>query len=211
MNATLVKFDKVLAIMVQPRRVQRMYGRRAVESERELIKLEVKLAKLKNRKLFLLNCRRLKISPQFLNFVFHLNVENEQSAIELDKAVRNFKQKVLSVLISDTMRSVKRNRERANQQHDLLDRMLGEADFTMLTQKAARKGNRVFALCKQRQIQKLEKLKSSKADMSSSKNWVLNCTNEPLPDYLTRSLQLGSGFNNPNPHDAPYVRILSEI
>ncbi|XP_062556823.1 uncharacterized protein LOC134221649 [Armigeres subalbatus] len=58
----------------------------------------------------------------------------------------------------------------------------------------------------------MESLKAKQqAEHASCDNWVQNCTDEILPDFVTRSLQLGSGYNNPDPHDAPYVRVLSEI
>ncbi|XP_055591284.1 uncharacterized protein LOC129743324 [Uranotaenia lowii] len=54
---------------------------------------------------------------------------------------------------------------------------------------------------------KEEKITSS----SVCDSWVQNLTNEDLPDCVMRSLQLGSGFNCPDPHAVPYVMILSEI
>lgn len=58
----------------------------------------------------------------------------------------------------------------------------------------------------------MEKLKTNQLNHTAScDNCVLNCTEEVLPDFVTRSLQLGSGYNSPDPHSAPYVRVLSEI
>ncbi|XP_055589964.1 uncharacterized protein LOC129742146 [Uranotaenia lowii] len=42
-------------------------------------------------------------------------------------------------------------------------------------------------------------------------NWVQNYSGEDLPNNVLRSLQLGSGYNCPDPHCVPYVKILSEI
>ncbi|XP_055604815.1 uncharacterized protein LOC129753045 [Uranotaenia lowii] len=55
-------------------------------------------------------------------------------------------------------------------------------------------------------------MKDTKISSSSvCDSWVQNLTDENLPSCVTRSLQLGSGFNCPNPHSIPYVMILSEI
>ncbi|EJY57408.1 AAEL017571-PA [Aedes aegypti] len=79
-------------------------------------------------------------------------------------------------------------------------------------QYVSNKRKHTFECYRNRQQHKLEKLKTKQLTQNTPcDNWVLNCTDEIIPDFVTRSLQLGSGYNNPNPHSAPYVRVLSEI
>ncbi|XP_038116624.1 uncharacterized protein LOC119768907 [Culex quinquefasciatus] len=198
--------------MVFLRRLRSKYGWRAEMAQRTLVKMQVKLAKLKNRKVFLLNCRRLKLTPSFLNFAVHINLENDKPALKANKLVSRFKQQLLSVLISDSIISINKTNRSADASREQLERTIEPIDLEDCLQFATTKQDHTFTRYKSRQQRKLEKLRSSRDVQNATReNWVVNCTNEVLPEYVTRSLQLGSGFNNPNPHTAPYVRVLSEI
>ncbi|XP_062704173.1 uncharacterized protein LOC134286559 [Aedes albopictus] len=198
--------------MIFPRRIRNKYGRGAESSQRALVKLEVKLAKLKNTKVFLLNCRRLKLIPSFLNFTIHICVENSISAVKVNKLVVRFKQQLLSALISDTITSISRIKRAAEASQNKLERIVEPADFEQCVRYVAIKHKHAFERYRNRQRTKLEKLKTNQITHTTSpENWVLNCTDEIIPDFVTRSLQLGSGYNTPDPHSAPYVKALSEI
>lgn len=198
--------------MVFPRRLRAKYGSTVEYSQRALVKTEIKLAKLLNTKVFLLNCRRLKLIPSFLNFAIHICVENDKSAVRINKLTTRFKQQILSVLISDSIISINKTEEAAKVNRERLERSTESADYEQSVRYASNKRKHTFERYRSRQRRKLEKLKTNlRTQTGSCDNWVLNCTDEPLPAFVIRSLQLGSGYNTPDPHVAPYVRLLSEI
>ncbi|KAL1400581.1 hypothetical protein pipiens_007314 [Culex pipiens pipiens] len=58
----------------------------------------------------------------------------------------------------------------------------------------------------------MDKLKMKKInEMQREPTWIENTTNVLLPDFLERTLLLGSNFNIQNESNIPYVRFVADV
>ncbi|XP_062714296.1 uncharacterized protein LOC134291048 [Aedes albopictus] len=172
----------------------------------------MKAARLRNRRLFLLNCRRTKIVPNCLNFDLTLDVENGESSVKLEKVVKKFKLKVVSVLIADCQRSLQKIKTSSASLRRQIDHALVQEDSTFFDACVKRKEESLYRQCNARETAKMDRLKTAKVcQMHKQDSWVANYSGSELPDFLVRTLQLGGNFNIPDRKNAPYVRMLSEI
>ncbi|XP_062557100.1 uncharacterized protein LOC134221951 [Armigeres subalbatus] len=172
----------------------------------------MKAARFRSRRLFLLNCRKTNVFPKCLDFDLALDVENLESSQKLEKVVKKFKLKIVSVLISDSQRSLCRIKTSSAMLRRWIDRTLTHEDMVFFDESVQRKEECVYRQCSAKAIAKLENLKTTLIrKLHNHVSSVINHTDTELPDFLLRTLQLGWNFNVPDKKHPPYVRMLAEI
>ncbi|XP_062713172.1 uncharacterized protein LOC134290144 [Aedes albopictus] len=70
---------------------------------------------------------------------------------------------------------------------------------------------RVYVTTKEKEMEKIERLKRRTVELSYDASWVENTTDTPLPDYLERTLMLGPNYNVPNREKFPYIETVAAI
>ena len=127
-----------------------------------LLKCAMKMAKLKNRLKFLLNCRKCKLVPRCLDFRMKIQVHNDASYRELKKLEHMQKIRLISVIISYTKRSMEKCKKEKRYVSEKLSTILDDSEWHRIKNQIEGKVSKVYNLTKAKETRKLNNMKISK-------------------------------------------------
>ncbi|XP_060518421.1 uncharacterized protein LOC132697147 [Cylas formicarius] len=194
------------------------YGQEAVNLMKRYANLSQKIAKQKNRRIFLLRCKHDKLTPVFLNinlkhvkFVCANNLRTFK-----DKVMNKFVSSTLKLLITDTASALRfLEREKNIVYNHLVGRIpqIYLNDFLKIVFGKTEDG---FNKIKQNNCKKIHSLKQYQNNMDTivqNKNWVENLTNIYIPRNVLEIFSLGPDFAVPisQPKEIPIPNIISSI
>ncbi|KAL1402419.1 hypothetical protein pipiens_019763, partial [Culex pipiens pipiens] len=167
---------------------------------------------MKNKLKFLLNCRKCKVVPTCLNYRMRIWLSSEVSRQELKQLERKQKLRLISVVISDTMRQLEHLRSTKRCLCEKLKNNTKAADWKEIEEVVEAKAAKQYHLAKEREVKKLDNLKKKRiTSVRSEPTWVENTTNTELPDFMERTLLLGPNYNVQNNRSIPYVRFVADV
>lgn len=188
-----------------------------------IIKLEHKLATLKNRKIFLLKCRQFSLIPHFLQFkTKHLQFDDENLARIFKITTSKFQNKILGLLISDCVKSENGMKKIANHLLTQVNKSDNNFSTLELLKTERTKIEAKFILTRTKQKKKIQMLINRKQEEvktnlqydEQSSNWLINLSKQTIPKEVQEVLKLGPKFAlqfNNKKEDLPVTDILASI
>lgn len=175
------------------------YGREVGTNMKTWANLNIKLASWRNRRIYLLQCKRQGIKPAHITNnikCLYSTVVDGMSANEIDR----FNYKVVhKILLTEIRITVKRIVE-MERESSLLWQSLGASLPSHILNEFKRRNiikyNRQFNIIKNRNRNKIEKLKQNTLkQINSSSKWFKNVSNIQIPDDIRSFLSLGPRFS----------------
>ena len=88
--------------------IRQQFGNQTLQLLKQFSRMNVTLMKQKNRRIFLLRCKHLELTPTFINFnVPHINLQCKYLNDEFKSLTLKFKLKTLDLTISDTCKNIR--------------------------------------------------------------------------------------------------------
>ena len=210
--------------------VRSLHGSATVKHLKQLNTLSRKLVRSNCRKVFLLNCRKWRVTPKFLDFNFrHVIKELNCRSDKCTGLVDNFKSNMLNVCIDEV------NAELINLNHRVklrIDYLKSKVPEIMLIDFINTLTERNFSLKNSLELKLRKKFHSLRSIasqkyrqefapfMAKKETWIENISNKELPECVSRVLCLGPMFsvpyfniggNNPRFKAIPLDRIITII
>ncbi|XP_072383799.1 uncharacterized protein [Diabrotica undecimpunctata] len=177
------------------------YGAEALRLLKDYQKTNVRLAKERNRRLFLLSCRSKGITPKHIvhatssvqNYI-HRNgfwqLQGCQQIIRLDS-------KLLNVEIATNHRVLKQLEKSLTEQKTEIIRSTSEYDWMQFSHIQSIRYNKIFYSIKSDNIKKINSLYQSccKSVLKTDPKWIKNLSTTTIPDDILGFLALGNKFS----------------
>ncbi|XP_058840422.1 uncharacterized protein LOC131695902 [Topomyia yanbarensis] len=193
-------------------RITKKYDDETGKLTRELLKTAVKMARMKNRLKFLLNCRKCKLVPKCLCYKVGVSLHSSISRQEMKILEHRQKIRIISLVVRDTKRLLEQLKNRKRHLYEKVQWTLEESDWRAVRAMVEKKAANVYNSTKRTEINKLSNLKRKKIEETCQQpEWIENKTNHEIPDYLERTLLLGPNFNIQSKSSIPYVRLVADV
>ncbi|XP_044760279.1 uncharacterized protein LOC123317735 [Coccinella septempunctata] len=203
------------------RDLNRRYGYRIVAELKDWIKLDKKRASLCNRRIFLLECRRNKLTPRHISqnikclneVVMDINCPIMKKA---DKLLNKFKRSVINIEIEATIWQLTRIQRRLvdikyNSRKSLPPDVF--ADFEL---RSYNNYDKLFRKIRKSNVKKIEELKRKQKvthiDGSVVDEFLFNYTSLEIPIDVAHTLSMGPNFGiNELKHEFSIPRVLKDF
>lgn len=181
------------------RHIHRLYGPTNVGLLKEWAKMNTKIAALRNRRIFLLKCRKERIFPNHIsNGLNNVNNLLHHQRGRLGHQINTFnlrlRQKLLNLEISITicdLNTMEKKIETIKNKLTIPQHIIIEYDRRLKI-----KYNRLFHIIKNKNLNKLDKLKEDEANKIIIQNkWFKNLTTVIIPKNVQFILALGPKFS----------------
>ena len=172
-----------------------------------------KLAKLNNKKIFLLTCRNSAVFPNFLNIKKLIHVQSELCNQQLTRVYHTFKLKLLRILINDIHKNITQLNKNKLYYLNKMKSVLSSHEFDYYCGYVNNIITRLYNRCKRRGIRKYERLTMIQRNLSQpiiNESWIVNLTNTNIPREVVSILQLGPKFAFEDKR-IPVLPLLSDI
>lgn len=198
--------------------IRTSYGIEALTVLKEWAKTNIRLARLRNRRVFLLNCKKFDTSPNHIKDhvkgLFNImDTSNSNTIGEVDRFNSRLGHKILSLEIKITVKLIIKSEKILNQ--------LKTRAFSLIPHYMVREFefhithdyNRVFNKIKQCNIRKLNNMKINLLrNVCGRPQWIHNRTNVNIPEEVNTILSLGPKFSiPPTVKDIPMKRLLANV
>lgn len=139
--------------------IRQQYGNETLQLLKHFSKLNVTLAKQKNRRIFLLRCKHLEVTPTFLNFrTQHVTFQCKYLSDEFETLYRKFKLNTLNLLISDTCKNIRALERELALLENNINRSISYALFSSFLNFEKQRHENFFTKIKHRNIKKINNL-----------------------------------------------------
>lgn len=199
------------------------YGEHLVHTMKELFKIQFKLVKALNKKLFLLRCRKNRV---FTKTRMLKNVYNVNPTV-FDKLQKRFIFAIISQEIAETFANIKKLNNLIDIKIQHIKNIISPYFFRNFKSKFDESFQQRYDFIKAIQINKFNKISynvdnninntenntvvSGTVDVTNNK-WLVNLTNIELPSTVTAVLKLGDKFCPPTiPKSIPYTQIIANV
>lgn len=194
------------------------YGGEAATTLKSLAKNNTKLASYRNRRIFLLECKRLSIRPRHVLQSLRcltglLDANPERTSGTIDRFNSRLGQKVVSLEIRIAEQQI-HSLERHNKQLKSKARNLIPNHIVQeFISQQVHRYNLVFNRIKRKNLNKIRNLKNRCTDeVRVGPNWFKNLTSTTFPDNVAKMLALGPKFCvAPKNLDLDVKRLLSSV
>lgn len=179
------------------------YGERTCNLAKEWFKNTVKLARIKNRRIFLLQCRLKNIYPKHIinNFkcTYSLLIEEHPFKKKVNGIMNRFKRSILNLEIEITIWRYKQINDCINKLRYELSEMVSQETFINTCNCINQKFNTEFRKIRTVQINKLRRLVIDQRPHTSEyqDKFIFNDTDVELPNEVKNILSLGPKFGIP--------------
>lgn len=198
--------------------IKNRYGRNMMNYMKEFSNNNVKLAKLKNRRIFLLQCKKQGICPRHIlnnlkNIEYQFEYKDSKSGHRIISFINKFGFKIMNMEIDLTHKNLIYLEKRQDSLKNEIQKDLPEIIWLDYSHRLLIKFNKIFHIIKNKNIKKLEKLKKEqKFTIITQDSWLKNLSNNELPESVKTILSLGPKFCiQPNTRDIKIPNLLSEI
>lgn len=181
--------------------IKRIYGDIAVRKLKQWMKLNSKLARENNRKIFLLKCRKYEIIPNHItnatkNIDELIIGQDAQQFSTYNQLTRKFKFKLINLEISSNHKSISLiNKSLILLKQEIIN-LTSEHVFNDFAHNTSLKYNKIFKKTKQNNIKKFENLKKAQInEIKVCDNWLKNISNTVIPHDISKFLALGPKFS----------------
>lgn len=185
--------------------------------------LTTKIAKQKNRKIFLLHCRSnnlipnaLKIKTEHINFTHTRSMKEKRKKIE--HALNKFQFTILNLLISDCHQTIKEIEIQQQNINKKIKNTLHLQDAETFMKLIDTEQEKTHQKIKRKNIDKLEKLKKKRKDVLMEEviiqeSWYTNMSNTEIPSNILNTLAMGPKHaeNYHNNQELPIKNIIANI
>lgn len=183
--------------------IQNSFGQEAVLILKQISKIQTKTAKLHNRKIFLLRCRKHGVLPKFLNFNFqHINFKKQHNTTKFSKLLKKFQTQTLSIIISDCISNITINDKIQMSLINQASNLLPENLLENFLEAESNNREKTFQKNKTKLIKKFENLTNTSLNTNNNfsflfehEEWIENRTNIIIPDTVNSILSLGPKFS----------------
>lgn len=179
---------------------------------------KTKLTKEANKNIFLLRCRKEKITPSFLKLnLNHLKVNNKKLAKRFEACQVKFSSQILNIIISDTVCELKNLKSMINHNIEEIKHELPEHIFEEFLTMENTRCEKLHQEVKRTHLKKLAYLlKNTKNDETrityDTENWLTNLTELEIPQHVKEILSLGPNFTFPyNSKNFPTEDIIASV
>lgn len=198
--------------------IHHRFGPNMVGKLKTWVKINNKLASLRNRKIFLLQCRKHSIHPRHLTdqtrqLLALIDVHRGNTVHYINTFGRRLEHKILNIEIKvthDNLTRLERNFDRLLLE---ISNQLPRHIFEEFQHRQLIKYNTVFNKIKQVNISKLNNLRlANKTTIKIKNNWIKNLTNVELPPEVSDFLALGPKFSlQPSLGDLSIKNLLADV
>ena len=198
--------------------IQNTYGRNVVQLLKSWISINKKLAALKNRRIFLLQCRQKNIFPNHITnnmkCLYSLKSERHPYLKEIDNVLYKFKKSVLNVEIKITIWKLNNAETELNCIKNTTVELLPNDIFTNFSIKCQIGYNKMFNSIKQKNLNKISHIycKQATFELETHDTFLYNYTNITLPLEVKKILCAGPKFTLPyNSSEIPIPNIIKDL
>lgn len=192
------------------------YGREMSSTLKSWSSNNIKLSALRNRRVFLLECKRLGLHPKHMTNNFCQLYGSVTDEVSSRQAV-NMENKVLNMFlkfeITVTITKIKRIEREVERLKLLIQHALPEDITNHFFSYQNNKYNRQFALTKQKNLDKVRALTDAQlGKVRSQERWVKNISGTNIPDRVLKFLSLGPKFSIDIPmKEISIPKLLSDV
>lgn len=198
--------------------IQRLHGRDMVRDLKEYSNNSIKVAKLKNRRIFLLKCRKQGIIPTHIKnnlkkFQFQFEYKDAKTGHQVATFTSRLGNKVINLEIEITHKNLLYLECRQTSLKDKISIHLSENDWLVFAHKVRIKSNKIFHQTRVININKFNKLRNEQREIIvTQQSWLKNLSDVELPQEISTILSLGPKFClPPNKYDIKIPNLLSAI
>lgn len=179
--------------------IRQNYGEEITFKMKEYLNINTKLAKQKNRSIFLLRCKHDEVMPTFLQInVKHIQVKDVHLKHDFENnALIKFQYKTIKILISDTLKTIKLLQKNIQKNDTYLKNNLPKDIYNKFIEIETQKTNRIFLKVKTKNKKKYDILTDNKQQFTlvdKPNKWIENLTNIDIPLDAQEILALGPKF-----------------
>lgn len=194
------------------KKLHEAYNRDVNKIIRNYTKANKSRAKLKPTLTYLIKCRKLGLVPKFISnstrnvenlFHFDKILENE-TLVKIKslvlKYIEKFNNKILNLIIKQKHFEINKTEIELDNNKTLIQQHISDKDYYILCQSEAILYNSNLKKTTQKQIKKLQELKTireNKQRIKHNKDWFINKTNIVVPTNIQKLLSLGPKFALP--------------
>lgn len=164
-----------------------------------------KLARQKNRRIFLLRCKHLNAQPKFLNFkVSHIKFTGTYLENKFNNILNITKNKILNLNITETTTLINNLNNQISEIVNELKLILPTDTLNNYLKYEQTKYERIFNNVKTKNQKKISNLITTKPESENkidTSNWLHNISNKPIPNDIAEVLALGNKFSLPISHE----------
>lgn len=182
--------------------VRRYFGNIIVKNMKAFSSLKRNLALQLNRRIFLLECKRLKLQPNFLkrglkNLYNCIQCINDHTLKRLNEIHSKVTQKLLRLEIDNCHAKINNIKfELQHIQNYILNSNLSNEILYMYFKSQSIRFTKIFDAIKFKNLNKIAVLKQthSNKQFKPNENWLVNKSNKFIPDNIKHFLSMGSKF-----------------
>lgn len=176
------------------------YGNFLSTNIKEYMKINSKLAKLENRKIFLLKCKCKDLFPKFLKLnLNHLQINHKIN--KLNHILENFQKQILNLTIEETFAEINIQKKKYNTVTNIIKHHLNQNELKNFIQTQKLKQSRVYENIKEKNIKKLlnltkEKHRRERTELMKhyNENFFQNLSSKIIPENTKIIFSLGPNF-----------------
>lgn len=197
--------------------IHRNYGSNALRLVKSWITLDKKLASLRNRRIFLLQCRRENLIPNHIinnmRCLYSLKSENHPYNNKLDNMFNKFQRSILSMEIEITIHRLKKLESELNEVKNTTSNILSLYDFTNFSNSCVNNYKKLFNVIKLKNIKTLTQIKDKRAvfQIGTHEKFLYNFSDLELPPEVKRVLSAGPKFALPSGNNIPIPTIIKDL
>lgn len=177
------------------------HGLETFQLFKKLLQAKKNLATYTNKRIFLLRCKNLDLTPKFLNFkISHLEIKNKNIQNKFHNRTKNYKSILLNYIISDCTHSIKQSHFKINELNGKLKNSVNAESWPSIEEKINHTIETLFKTLKTKHQKKLNILikKTDKVKLNQQTNpnqvWLCNISDTIIPDPVAKILSLGPNF-----------------
>lgn len=183
--------------------ILQVYGILALNDFKILSSWFSKTYHVKNKKIFLLNCRRKYVVPGFLDFKVNIQLAKKQSKTKLTKLISGFKHQLLNLAIQDVCQEEKIIHQQFKKAKKKAENSSSRKTVSRFLSYESQRNEKQFEKKKQQQRKKIQKVlvknetnfkEKFRAFFEKRFEWIVNLSNAELPEDVLSVLSLGSKF-----------------
>lgn len=185
------------------RHIQDTYGRDTVRLLKLWINIEKKIASLKNRRIFLLQCRSKKLCPSHISnnmkCLYSLKAENHPYLKQIENIVNRFEKSVINIEIKITIWKLRNFENELKQTKNTVSDLLPMEILNNFSSSCQKIFDKTFSLIKQSNLKKIIRLSNKVAsfELETHDKFLYNFTDVVLPLEVNKTLCAGPKFAIP--------------
>lgn len=200
------------------RHIEQEYDMNTCKKLKDLFRCNLKLAKLKNRRIFLLRCRTNKLIPQHIfnnvKYIYSVCLDDHPFQKEVSNILSGTRLKLLNLEIKITIWKITNILKLIRNLETFLSNTLSPTQWAKTLASVKGYGEKNFIKIKSDNIRKFEKffINTEEHLNNSDEKVIYNFTNRSLPAAVERILKLDSNFGLPTDQiDPPIVKIIKDL